>query len=1029
MPNLNSICVTSYNSTGFNASAQNHIQTLLLFSDICCLQEHFLLDCKDKGHSNTDKLRSAFGSLCDMHIVPAVKSNTSVSRGRGSGGLTTMWRKTLTKYAARVACDNPRVLGTKFTLPDCSLLLINAYFPCDPRVEDFDDSEVIRLLVDIRTLIENSDCNNILLAGDLNCHFERYSHFTNMVRESLDDLSLNLLWQQPGINVDFTYCCTQNENTYFSTIDHFAVSTGLLGAVNDAGVVHTGENLSNHSAIYVKIDVGRLDIRLEKSAAEKRSSWVKASYDAKELYKIKLAEKLNHIPVYECISCKNVHCVKKIHHNGIEDYTLDVLEAMESTGKECLPIVGSCSSFKNKKVSGWNEFVKPYADESNFWYQLWLSAGKPSTGDLFINMKLSKRQYKFAVRRLKRCQDKINNEKLANALLNNNEDIFKEIKRIRGKTNSYSTKIDDREGPCNIANHFATIYEDLYNNVALDDKFQKVHDSVIDSVDDSSHFQLQRINQNVIKDVIKKLKPNKKDAIFDMSSDFFLNAPNELIAHLTNIIKLYFCHGYIPQVVLMCTLAPLIKDSLGDHSSSRNYRAIAGGCLLLKIIDLVVLFLEGDKLNLDCMQFAYQEKSSTTMCTWTAKSVIEYFNRKGAPVYSAAMDMTKAFDLVSWKNLFGTLLQRKIDGLFLRLILFIYMNQECNVKWCGKNSYCFSVKNGVRQGAVSSGILFAIYIDDILGMLRRSGLGCHIHGIFFGALFYADDILLLSASRTGLQQMVNICHDAVQQRNLSFGTNADPTKSKTKCIVFAKKNNLSAHLKLIQLGNHELPWVQSVKHLGHILQTDNSMKMDIACKRGSFIGKTNSLLQEFGNVQKEVFLKLMHTSAMTLYGSNLWNLFSKDCERLYTSYNVAIRNILNLDRCSHRFLLEPLSNALHLKTVLLSKFVGFHKALITSKKFPVCFLARLLENDLRSVHGKNLSEIARMCHMGHSPDIEKLKPAMVKDKVRYRVIPDDETWRIDMCKELMNLRRNDDIQVVGFTTDELEELLTFLCVF
>ena len=127
--------------------------------------------------------------------------------------------------------------------------------------------------------------------------------------------------------------------------------------------------------------------------------------------------------------------------------------------------------------------------------------------------------------------------------------------------------------------------------------------------------------------------------------------------------------------------------------------------------------------------------------------------------------------------------------------------------------------------------------------------------------------------------------------------------------------------------------------------------------------------------------------------------------------------------------MEPLSNALHLKTVLLSKFVGFHKALISSKKFPVCFLARLLENDLRSVHGKNLGEIARMCHMGHSPDIEELKPAMVKDKVRYRVIPDDETWRIDMCKELMNLRRNDDIQVVGFTTDELEELLTFLCVF
>ena len=34
--------------------------------------------------------------------------------------------------------------------------------------------------------------------------------------------------------------------------------------------------------------------------------------------------------------------------------------------------------------------------------------------------------------------------------------------------------------------------------------------------------------------------------------------------------------------------------------------------------------------------------------------------------------------------------------------------------------------------------------------------------------FYADDILLLSASRTGLQEMVQICIDAVKQRNLSF---------------------------------------------------------------------------------------------------------------------------------------------------------------------------------------------------------------------------------------------------------------------
>ena len=61
-----------------------------------------------------------------------------------------------------------------------------------------------------------------------------------------------------------------------------------------------------------------------------------------------------------------------------------------------------------------------------------------------------------------------------------------------------------------------------------------------------------------------------------MSSDFFINAPPELITHMTNLIRLYFSHGYLPQVVLMCTLDPLVKDNLGDLTSSKNYRAIAG---------------------------------------------------------------------------------------------------------------------------------------------------------------------------------------------------------------------------------------------------------------------------------------------------------------------------------------------------------------------------------------------------------------------------------------------------------------------
>ena len=166
----------------------------------------------------------------------------------------------------------------------------------------------------------------------------------------------------------------------------------------------------------------------------------------------------------------------------------------------------------------------------------------------------------------------------------------------------------------------------------------------------------------------------------------YINGPTELSYHLKNLIQMYLIHGVIPQIILLCTLAPLVKDSLGDITSSNNYRAIAGGSLMLKLIDLVILILEGEKLTFSELQFAYQTSSSTTVCSWAVSSVIEHFNRQGSPVYGAAMDMSKAFDMVEWTKLFKLLMKRKVSLIFLRLMLFIYEKQLCRVKWSGEYS-------------------------------------------------------------------------------------------------------------------------------------------------------------------------------------------------------------------------------------------------------------------------------------------------------------------------------------------------------
>ena len=60
-----------------------------------------------------------------------------------------------------------------------------------------------------------------------------------------------------------------------------------------------------------------------------------------------------------------------------------------------------------------------------FWYSLWESAVKPHAGALFEAMKQSKNQYKYAVRRLKRAGESIQNDKFVNSILHGGVNVFR----------------------------------------------------------------------------------------------------------------------------------------------------------------------------------------------------------------------------------------------------------------------------------------------------------------------------------------------------------------------------------------------------------------------------------------------------------------------------------------------------------------------------------------------------------------------------------------------------------------------------
>ena len=108
----------------------------------------------------------------------------------------------------------------------------------------------------------------------------------------------------------------------------------------------------------------------------------------------------------------------------------------------------------------------------------------------------------------------------------------------------------------------------------------------------------------------------------------------------------------------------------------------------------------------------------------------------------------------------------------------------------------------------------------------------------------------------------------------------------------------------VKLNGDNLPWVSELKHLGNVLECSNTMQRDIAIKRGKFIGKLNSLSQEFHYTTPDVFMKILNIYAVSFYGSSLLDIFSAECERVFAAWNVAVCHAWNVPNTTHRYLIE-----------------------------------------------------------------------------------------------------------------------------
>ena len=115
-----------------------------------------------------------------------------------------------------------------------------------------------------------------------------------------------------------------------------------------------------------------------------------------------------------------------------------------------------------KIIPGWVDIVSPFGEDAIFWDAIWKSAGKPLNTVLHTIMKKTRNHYHYAIRKCKRASEQIKKEKLLNtSLLQGNNSIFDEIRKMRKTNDNTPGKIDGYDDP---AQRFSEVYGKLYNS-------------------------------------------------------------------------------------------------------------------------------------------------------------------------------------------------------------------------------------------------------------------------------------------------------------------------------------------------------------------------------------------------------------------------------------------------------------------------------------------------------------------------------------------------------------------------------------
>ena len=572
--------------------------------------------------------------------------------------------------------------------------------------------------------------------------------------------------------------------------------------------------------------------------------------------------------------------------------------------------IGSRKFFKHSMMN-WINYNKnkSYQKKVKLWNKL-----KKRKQLILKRTNLSKSQKKGKIKLInKKIKQILKDCKRQNAInifynfYNNQEKVYEFVKEgdsfnnngeslncLKLDNDNYSIESDD------VRKHIRDYYSNILsaNSVPIqsrnDDQYDK--DLIYNSTALKNNDKINKLKESFkLEDLIKcinNLDKKKACGLDNVYTEHLKLLSNNHLEFILFYFNFYFKHNLqFPDFPFKLSYIKLIHKN-GNKNMVENYRPITLISNISKLLSLLILnkFNSINHSFLSSNQTSFQSLLNCNINLTKLASLIEIHKLKKDNLILTYLDIKKAYDTVPIQSIHQTLLSLNIPNNLINLIINSLSNNKTMINTCYGLTNEIIVKRGVRQGCPLSPLLFNLFIDRLCLKLNSNQSNT-------GAMFYADDMLLYSSTKSQLIQQIKQSFTFFLRNKMSISIKKScyqPNSSDFEDSI-PKRIHINDQIEPLEMISYN----ESYKYLGINISTSLKWRDHFNYIYNKIKKRINVLKTYLDAIPCNLFIRIINTAIIPLitYGSSIIKYTNSQKNSFNKLINHTVKKKFKLRKC------------------------------------------------------------------------------------------------------------------------------------